>query len=223
MKIKVNIPENLNEITLGQYQQWLRITEDKEIDEFLKQKMVEIFCNIPLDQVIKIQALEIDSIVEILSKMFDEKPQLQNTFKLNGVEYGFIYNLDEMSSGEFMDLDNYLLDFQQIHNAMKVLYRPIIYQRKKKWYNFLMWWNIDESKYLIEDYTGKEDYDSKSIKLSVVFGSLFFFKNLKKELQSNILNYLATQQEVPISPHLRLSLLNGVGTIQSMQQQVEIY
>lgn len=210
MKIKVNIPENLNEITLGQYQQWLRITEDKEIDEFLKQKMVEIFCNIPLDQVIKIQALEIDAIVEILSKMFDEKPQLQNTFKLNGVEYGFIYNLDEMSSGEFMDLDNYLLDFQQIHNAMKVLYRPIKHKTNK-------------GQYLIEDYTGKEDYDSKSIKLSVVLGSLFFFKNLKKELQSNILNYLATQQEVPISPHLRLSLLNGVGTIQSMQQQVEIY
>ena len=210
MKIKVNIPENLNEITLGQYQQWLRITEDKEIDEFLKQKMVEIFCNIPLDQVIKIQALEIDAIVEILSKMFDEKPQLQNTFKLNGVEYGFIYNLDEMSSGEFMDLDNYLLDFQQIHNAMKVLYRPIKHKTNK-------------GQYLIEDYTGKEDYDSKSIKLSVVFGSLFFFKNLKKELQSNILNYLATQVEVPISPHLRLSLLNGVGTIQSMQQQVEIY
>ena len=166
MKIKVNIPENLNEITLGQYQQWLRITEDKEIDEFLKQKMVEIFCNIPLDQVIKIQALEIDAIVEILSKMFDEKPQLQNTFKLNGVEYGFIYNLDEMSSGEFMDLDNYLLDFQQIHNAMKVLYRPIKHKTNK-------------GQYLIEDYTGKEDYDSKSIKLSVVFGSLFFFKNLK--------------------------------------------
>ena len=210
MKIKVNIPENLNEITLGQYQQWLRITEDKEIDEFLKQKMVEIFCNIPLDQVIKIQALEIDAIVEILSKMFDEKPQLQNTFKLNGVEYGFIYNLDEMSSGEFMDLDNYLLDFQQIHNAMKVLYRPIKHKNNK-------------GQYLIEDYTGKEDYDSKSIKLSIVLGSLFFFKNLKKELQSNILNYLATQVEVPISQHLRLSLLNGVGTIQSMQQQVEIY
>jgi len=210
MKIKVNIPENLNEITLGQYQQWLRITEDKEIDEFLKQKMVEIFCNIPLDQVIKIQALEIDAIVEILSKMFDEKPQLQNTFKLNGVEYGFIYNLDEMSSGEFMDLDNYLLDFQQIHNAMKVLYRPIKHKTNK-------------GQYLIEDYTGKEDYDSKSIKLSVVLGSLFFFKNLKKELQSNILNYLATQVEVPISQHLRLSLLNGVGTIQSMQQQEEIY
>ena len=109
-----------------------------------------------------------------------------------------------------MDLDNYLLDFQQIHNAMKVLYRPIKHKNNK-------------GQYLIEDYTGKEDYDSKSIKLSIVLGSLFFFKNLKKELQSNILNYLATQVEVPISQHLRLSLLNGVGTIQSMQQQVEIY
>ena len=210
MKIKVNIPENLSEITLGQYQQWLRITEDKDIDEFLKQKMVEIFCNIPLDKVMKIQALEIDSIVEILSKMFDDKPQLQNTFELDGVKYGFIYNLDEMSSGEFMDLDNYLSDFQQIHTAMKVLYRPIKHKTNK-------------GQYLIEDYTGKEDYDSKSIKLSVVFGSLFFFENLRKELQSNILRFLALQKEAEISQPLRASMLSGLGTTQFTQPLEEIY
>lgn len=210
MKIKVNIPENLSEITLGQYQQWLRITEDKDIDEFLKQKMVEIFCNIPLDQVMKIQALEIDAIVEILSKMFDDKPQLQNTFELDGVKYGFIYNLDEMSSGEFMDLDNYLSDFQQIHTAMKVLYRPIKHKTNK-------------GQYLIEDYTGKEDYDSKSIKLSVVFGSLFFFENLRKELQSNILRFLALQKEAQISQPLRASMLSGLGTTQFTQPLEEIY
>ena len=56
MKLTINIPETLNEVTLKQYQKWLKIAEGKELDSFLQQKMVEIFCNIPLKQVLQIKA-----------------------------------------------------------------------------------------------------------------------------------------------------------------------
>ena len=36
MAIKLNIPESLNEITLGQYQEWLKITEGKELNSFFQ-------------------------------------------------------------------------------------------------------------------------------------------------------------------------------------------
>ena len=52
MKLTINIPETLNEVTLKQYQKWLKIADGKELDSFLQQKMVEIFCNIPLKQCI---------------------------------------------------------------------------------------------------------------------------------------------------------------------------
>ena len=43
MKIEVTIPNNLNEITLGQYQKFLSIAENNKEGEFLNAKMIEIF------------------------------------------------------------------------------------------------------------------------------------------------------------------------------------
>ncbi len=48
MKIEVIIPNNLNEITLGQYQKFLSIAENNKEGEFLNAKMIEIFCGISL-------------------------------------------------------------------------------------------------------------------------------------------------------------------------------
>ena len=60
MKIKLNIPEKLSEMTLGQYQDWLKVSEGKELDTFLQQKIIEIFCGLTLKQVMLIKASEID-------------------------------------------------------------------------------------------------------------------------------------------------------------------
>ena len=70
MKVTINIPESLSEITLAQYQKWLKIIDKNEDDNFLKQKMIEIFCNIPLKQVLNIKANDIDTIVEDINKLF---------------------------------------------------------------------------------------------------------------------------------------------------------
>ena len=40
MKLTLNIPESLSEVTLDQYQQWLKVAEDKEMNNFLQQKMI---------------------------------------------------------------------------------------------------------------------------------------------------------------------------------------
>jgi hypothetical protein len=52
---------------------------------------------------------------------------------MDGVEYGFIPNLDDMSFGEYVDLDTYLGDWQNIHRAMAVLYRPIREKRGERY------------------------------------------------------------------------------------------
>ena len=43
MKLTLNIPTTLKEITLEQYQQWLKVAEGKEMSLFLQQKMIEIY------------------------------------------------------------------------------------------------------------------------------------------------------------------------------------
>ena len=197
MKLTINIPESLNEVTLRQYQKWLKIAEGKEVDNFLQQKMVEIFCNIELKQVLQIKAIDINNICENITKLFEQKPKFINKFNHKETEFGFIPKLDDMSFGEYIDLDTYLGDWQLMHKAMSVLFRPITYKKKEQ--------------YLIEDYQSSDKYDLQNITLDIVFGSLVFFWNLRTELQNHILNYLANQKEVKVPQDFQDLIKNGVG------------
>jgi len=208
MKLTLNIPESLSEVTLNQYQQWLKVAEDKEMNNFLQQKMIEIFCGVTLKQVMLIKAKDIESIVVQISKLFNQKEnKFIDRFKYQEKDFAFIPKLDDMTFGEYVDLDNYLADWQLMHKAMAVLYRPITFKKKNK--------------YLIEDYETADKYNMKQMTLDVVFGSMVFFWNLRNELQNHILSYLANQTEVPISQELRDSLKNGAGINLSMGWQME--
>ncbi len=46
MEISIKIPTGLDEISLGQYQKFLKIQEENEDKNFIAQKMVEIFWNL---------------------------------------------------------------------------------------------------------------------------------------------------------------------------------
>ncbi len=111
-------------------------------------------------------------------------------FNLNGVSFGFIPNLDDISYGENKDITGYINDWGNMHRAMAVMYRPI--KQKLK------------GKYLIEDYNGSHIYAEtmKQMPLSIVMGSIVFFYNLTNELLSCIPNYLENQ--------LKTEQMNGV-------------
>ena len=202
MKATINIPESLSEITLAQYQKWCKIIESNEDDNFLKQKMIEIFCNVPLKTVLLIKATDVDNITNSINNLFKEEPKFIDKFTYKGIKFGFIPKLDEITFGEYVDLDTYLNDWDNIHKAMNVLYRPITIERKNT--------------YLIEDYEGADVYSLKNITLDIVFGCIVFFWNLKKELWKHILKYLTNHKEI-VLPQQKLDLMkNGLGINQFM-------
>ena len=207
MKLTLSIPESLSEVTLNQYQQWLKVAEGKDMNTFLQQKMIEIFCKVSLKQVLQMKVKDVDEITRDINKMFTDKNKLIKTFTLDNQEYGFIPKLDDMAFGEYIDLDTYLSEWQNMHKAMNVLYRPITFKKK--------------GQYLIEEYEGSGKYNLKEMSLDIVFGALVFFWNLRNELQKHILNYLANQTQVKVPQHLRDSLRNGVGINPYMELQTE--
>ena len=209
MKLTLNIPESLKEINLNQYQQWLKIAEGEEMTDFIKQKMIEIFCGVNLKQVLQIKATDIESIVNDLNNLFKQDVKLTDRFKLDGLEFGFIPKLDDMSFGEYVDLDTYLADWQQMDKAMSVLFRPVTFTKKNK--------------YLIEEYESSTKYNLKEMTLDIVFGSLVFFYNLRSELQKHILSYLANQTEITLPPEMKASLINGAGISPSLPFQMETF
>jgi len=180
MKVEVYIPDTLSEITLGQYQKYLKIQSENEDENFLAMKMIEIFCGLRGDTILAMKAKSIKDITTILSNMFNEKPQLVKEFKMNGRTYGFIPKLEDMSFGEYIDLDTYIGDMDNLHRAMAVLYRPI----KQKY----------DEKYLIEDYQGEESDIMKSMPMDAVLSSILFFYHLGMDLSQAMMSYLEEEE-----------------------------
>ena len=180
MKFELTIPSDLSEISLKQYKKFLKIQESNEDSYFLQCKMIEIFCNLDAKSVRLLKLADADKIVQILNKMFEAKPQLIRTFKLGNIEYGVIPSLDEISLGEYVDLDTYMGDWQNMQIAMNVLYRPI----KEKIGN----------KYLIKEYDVESKDILQEIPMDVVFGSIFFLYNLGIDLSKAMMDYLEGSQ-----------------------------
>ena len=55
MRKQVIVPDSLNEITLEQYQKYLKIQDNNDDDTFLAIKMIEIFCGIRSDLIMKMK------------------------------------------------------------------------------------------------------------------------------------------------------------------------
>ena len=209
MKVTVNVPTTLKEIKLSSYQKWNNISKDSEDSFFLQQKMVEIFCNIPLIAVNRMKVSDVEDICNTIVNLFEEETKLVNRVKIKNIEFGFIPQLDDITFGEYVDLDSYVGDWSLMHKAMGVLYRPVK--------------NSVKHLYEIEDYETSDKYDMTEMDLYTVFGSLVFFYNLSNELTIIIQNYLEQQREIPLPQDKVLSMRNGLGISRCTDYQKETY
>ena len=208
MKLSINVPTELNELTLGQYQKFIKIQKDNGDGTFVAQKMIEIFCGIDLKDTFKIKITDINEIVKIINELLDIKPELINKFTLGDQEYGFIPVLEDISLGEYIDIENFMQDWEEMHKAMNVLYRPI----KQKY----------KDKYDIIDYDAKESDIMKDMPLDVAFSSVVFFYNLGIELSSNMMDYLTQDQLNSLMEDQHSSLKDGGGIQQFTNSLKEI-
>ena len=178
MKAKITVPSTLDEITLKQYKDFIKAQEDSNDDEFIAMKMVSIFCNIELSEVNKISYSSIIDVVQHLNTLFTAKHEFVKRFTLSGVEFGFIPNLEEISFGEYIDLESNLTSFDTMHKAMAVMYRPIVKEQKNR--------------YDIEPYVSSVNYAEvmEFAPISIVLASQVFFWSLGKELLQATMDYL---------------------------------
>ncbi len=194
MKLEILVPDSLNEITLGQYQKFLRVEQSNE--QFVAQKMLEIFCGVKLTEAMSMRIKDVRAIISHLDELLNQQPQLVKKFSLKGQEYGFIPNLEDMSFGEYIDLDTFLGDWSNMHKAMSVLYRPI----KDKY----------GERYNIVDYDVVDAEHLRDMPLDAVISSLLFFYRLGIDLSRLMTDFLEQEEESRIVQYLN-SDRSGVG------------
>lgn len=213
MTQEIQVPNKLSDITLEQFQAFNRVLDETDNEVFITHKMIATFCKIRMSDVIRIRQIDTESIANTLRVMLESDKQFIQRFTLGGKEFGFIPNLEDISSGEYADLDKYIANWETMHKALAVMYRPIT--------------KTKGDKYEIEPYEGSATYSEvlKYAPLDVAFGSLVFFYRLGSELLKATLNYLEKEvmelAEMNIQ-HSRSLTQSGDGITTSMHSLKEM-
>ena len=222
IQLKINVPEGLSDITLEEYQKYVDVINKADLDnpennDFINLKALEIFCGLQLKESYKLPLHSFDDILNKVYGCLNEETPLIKRFWFRGsngeeVEFGMIPDLQNISFGEYIDLENYISDWKNMHKAMAVLFRPITSHAKDM--------------YDIEEYEGSKKYAHymRHMPVSVALGAVVFFYRLGMKLSKHTTNYSLLEMTKDQLSKLESNLLerNGVGINQFMLLQEEM-
>lgn len=212
--IKLQLPKTLRNIKLRDFQKYSNIIESNpDADrDFLEIKIMEIFCGLKYKDISSLPVGIFDDATSWMMSMFENKTPLVNRFNMIGsdgveVEFGFIPNLDKITMGEYIDLNNYFGSDTDLHKAMAVLYRPIHPSYK------------DKDNYRIGSYEGTSTHSDimKDMPLDVALGARVFFLRLGTKLSTLTMSYLQSQiqEETILSEEEKKDLIANMNGIKN--------
>ena len=199
--MKLTVPTKLEEITVEQFIKYNRMINIEGLEEdALNLGIVSCFCNITLEEALKISVTDIVDIVATINETLKQKVEFNPIYK----NFGFIPNFDKCTTAEYTDLERYITDYENYHRAMAVMFRPI----DKKLLG----------QYTIEPYNGTDKYCDEMLNVPVTYllGAMVFFWNLNSDLLAATNAYL---QHPKIQSEIsgNLSDKSGDGILQLIQ------
>lgn len=213
--MKVTLPEDRSEITLGQYIKYIDILKDEvSTDEEKEKRIISLFSNIQYHKIDNVFNVDYNKLTNIIQTSLNKEAKFIYRFDLNGVKYGFINDFDSLTTGEFttlmkyqtegedddfINVKDYFVNYKKIPNLMAVLFREIISEDK-------------HGNYLISDFddTFKRSDIFKEMPMHIVDGALVFFLNLQIELKNYIQKYT---EEALLREQKRQNILKNGGGI----------
>ena len=203
------VPQKWSQVSIKSYQKLMQYVGD-ESDEYTKSlTTINALTKAPIEVLEKCKKSDIEKLSKAVSNLLNIKVNttLNMLIEVDGVEYGFHPNLEEITFAEFVDLDNYLSDpWVNMHRIMAVLYRPVVKQNKKK--------------YKLEDYDSTKcmktaDVFKEALSVATVNGAANFFLTIAKEylvvLQSSLSKKQKKMLKTTKIPNSNLTT-NGGGT-----------
>jgi len=207
MKVKVKkegklktykIVDSWKDVTLEKWQQLVLGKKKSKTQE--AKETIKALSTLPIKLVEEMSLSDVAAIFEKLSNLQIEG-KLKKVFEIDGIEYGFLPDLDEITLGEWADIEHYIKDGidKNMHKIMAVLFRPITSKEGKM--------------YSVQAYKdGRERAEKfrKKMNAEQVQQSLVFFWSLGNELLTTLPLFLMEKMN-KIQAEMNLAK-SGVGS-----------
>ena len=127
------VPTSLADITLEQYKRYMDLPESLDEDSRISET-IHVFTGLSRGLIRKMTLKSRNEVVKLLAKAInvDEEP-LRLTCVVEGNKLGFVPNLDKISFGEFVDLEETKYEPKHYEKLMKILYRPVIEEQGERY------------------------------------------------------------------------------------------
>ena len=188
-EVKLTIPNEWSDITIGTYQKYVEIQEGKGSEKNKVLRSLALLCGTTINVVKKMAYSDLLEIMQIIKSLIDTEPdkeEFKKVFIFNKEEYGFVPNLSKITTGEYIDLENYCKEpVKNLHTIMSILYRKITFKRNER--------------YAIEPYDPDQFKEElfKDCKMDIALNSLGFFLTLGSVLARTSASYLNQQEMKP--------------------------
>ena len=185
-EVKLRIPNEWSDITIGIYQEYVKIQESKASEKNKVIRSLALLCNTSPFVVKKMAYTDLLDIMNIIKGMIDTEPKKEDfvkVFTFSEIEFGFVPNLNKLTTGEYIDLESYCKNpIENLHIIMSILYRKVTNKVNKR--------------YAIEPYNPDEFKEElfKDCPMNIALSSLGFFLTLGERLAKTSLLYLEKRE-----------------------------
>ena len=185
-EVNLTIPNEWSDITIGVYQEYIKIQESKASEKNKDIRSLALLCNTSRFVVKKMAYTDLLDIMNIIKGMIDTEPKKEDfvkVFTFSEIEFGFVPNLNKLTTGEYIDLESYCKNpIENLHIIMSILYRKVTNKVNKR--------------YAIEPYNPDEFKEEvfRECPMGIALGSLGFFLTLGDKLLVISDNYLKNQE-----------------------------
>ena len=177
---EISIPTDWSEISIEKFKLYNDTIKDLEDHHQIIVKTISVLCDIDESIVECMKLNDLQKIENSLQKLISKpvNKEIINKIDIEGTMYGFHPKIDEITMGEFVDIETYAKE-NDMAKMMSVLYRPIITTKGNRY---------DIEPYDLDIHAGNIN---KFKKLSINIGNpiAVFFWSLGKEQLNNSHQY----------------------------------
>ncbi len=182
---EILIPEKLSEIPLSDFQSYSAGLTDDMSEDNLNYHTVSTLCGGSVESIGLLSVRELKLIAQEIHKLINQHTEVIYEFKMQGVEYGLIPDMANITAREWTNIMQFLDNgrIENLHHVLAILYRPIVKRQFGR---------IEIKR---EVYSDKRAELFKRLGMDVVQGVMLFFSKIIDSYSRNSKDYLRMKEK----------------------------